>query len=115
AGGVQLPAKAIEQGLMRAEWPARLQRLTTGKLVSLAPAGAELWLDGGHNADGGRAIAAALGDLEERVSRPLVLVVGMLSTKDRPAFLRNFTGLVRRVFGVPIHQEKGWPAEEIPA
>ena len=115
AAGVNLPAKAIEQGLMRAEWPARLQRLTSGKLVSLAPPGAELWLDGGHNADGGRAIAAALGDLEERVSRPLVLVVGMLSTKDRSAFLRNFTGLVRRVFGVPIHQEKGVPADEIAA
>jgi dihydrofolate synthase / folylpolyglutamate synthase len=115
AAGVQLPAKAIEQGLQRAEWPARLQRLTTGGLVSLAPTGAELWLDGGHNADGGRAIAAALGDLEERVSRPLVLVVGMLSTKDRSAFLRNFTGLVRRVFGVPIHQEKGVPADEIAA
>jgi len=115
AAGVQLPAKAIEQGLQRAEWPARLQRLTTGGLVSLAPTGAELWLDGGHNADGGRAIAAALGDLEERVSRPLVLVVGMLSTKDRSAFLRNFTGLVRRVFGVPIHQDKGVPADEIAA
>jgi dihydrofolate synthase/folylpolyglutamate synthase len=115
AAGVGLPARAIEQGLMRAEWPARLQRLTAGKLVSLAPAGAELWLDGGHNADGGRAIAAALGDLEERVSRPLVLVVGMLSTKDRSAFLRNFTGLVRRVFGVPIHQDKGVPADEIVA
>ena len=75
---------------MRAEWPARLQRLTTGKLVALAPAGAELWLDGGHNADGGRAIAAALGDLEERVSRPLVLVVGMLSTKDRDGFPAQF-------------------------
>ena len=70
----------------------------TGKLVALAPAGSELWLDGGHNADGGRAIAAALGDLEERVSRPLVLIVGMLATKDRAGFLRNFTGLVRRVF-----------------
>src|SRR5262249_29284833 len=113
AAGVNLPARAIEQGLMRAEWPARLQRLTSGRLGSLAPTGAELWLDGGHNAEGGRAIAAALGDLEERVSRPLVLVVGMLSTKDRSAFLRNFTGLVRRVFGVPIHQEKGVPADEI--
>ena len=115
AAGVRLPATAIEQGLMRAEWPARLQRLTTGKLVALAPAGAELWLDGGHNADGGRAIAAALGDLEERVSRPLVLVVGMLSTKDHAGFLRNFTGLVRRVFAVPIHQDKGVPVEEIAA
>jgi dihydrofolate synthase/folylpolyglutamate synthase len=115
AAAIRLPATAIEQGLMRAEWPARLQRLTTGKLVSLAPAGAELWLDGGHNADGGRAIAAALGDLEERVSRPLVLVVGMLSTKDHAGFLRNFTGLVRRVFAVPIHQDKGVPVEEIAA
>jgi dihydrofolate synthase/folylpolyglutamate synthase len=115
AAGIRLPVRAIEQGLTRAEWPARLQRLTTGRLVALAPAGAELWLDGGHNADGGRAIAAALGDLEERVSRPLVLVVGMLSTKDRSAFLGNFTGLVRRVIGVPIHQDKGVPVEEIAA
>jgi dihydrofolate synthase/folylpolyglutamate synthase len=115
AAGVRLPVKAVEQGLTRAEWPARLQRLTTGKLVAIAPAGAELWLDGGHNADGGRAIAAALGDLEERVSRPLVLVVGMLSTKDHAGFLRNFTGLVRRVFAVPIHQDKGVAAQDIAA
>ena len=115
AAGMRLPVRAIEQGLTRAEWPARLQRLATGRLVAHAPAGAELWLDGGHNADGGRAIAAALGDLEERVSRPLVLVVGMLSSKDRDAFLRNFTGLVRRVFGVPIHQDKGVPAADIAA
>jgi len=115
AAGIRLPVKAVEQGLMRAEWPARLQRLTTGRLVALAPAGAELWLDGGHNADGGRAIAAALGDLEERVSRPLVLMVGMLSTKDHAGFLRNFTGLVRCVFGVPIHQDKGVPVDEIAA
>ena len=65
-------------------------------------AGAELWLDGGHNADGGRAIAAALGDLEERVSRPLVLIVGMLAQQGRDGFLRNFTGLARRMFAVPI-------------
>jgi dihydrofolate synthase / folylpolyglutamate synthase len=115
AAGIRLPIKAVEQGLTRAEWPARLQRVTTGRLPALAPPGAELWLDGGHNAEGGRVIAAALADLEERVSRPLVLVVGMLTTKDREAFLRNFTGLVRRVFGVPIHQDKGVPAQEIAA
>jgi dihydrofolate synthase / folylpolyglutamate synthase len=113
AAGIRLPVKAMEQGLTRAEWPARLQRITSGKLMALAPVGAELWLDGGHNADGGRAVAAALGDLEERVSRPLVLIVGMLGNKDRDGFLRNFTGLVRRVFGVPLAQEKGTPAADI--
>jgi dihydrofolate synthase / folylpolyglutamate synthase len=115
AAGIRLPMKAVEQGLTRAEWPARLQRVTAGRLPALAPPGAELWLDGGHNAEGGRAIAAALADLEERVSRPLVLVVGMLATKNREAFLRNFTGLVRRVFGVPIHQDKGVAASDIAA
>ena len=32
----------------------------------------------------------ALADLEERVSRPLVLIVGMLSTKDSAGFLAQF-------------------------
>ena len=67
-----------------------------------APQGSELWLDGGHNPDGGRAIAAALADLEERVPRPLVLIVGMLATKDCAGFLRNFAGLARALIAVPI-------------
>jgi dihydrofolate synthase / folylpolyglutamate synthase len=90
-----------------------LQRLTSGKLPPLAPAGSELWLDGSHNADGGRITAAAIADLEERVPRPLVLVVGMLSTKDKAGFLRNFTGLARRLIAVPIHQDKGLPASAV--
>ena len=71
------------------------------------PRAREIWLDGGHNPDGSRAIAAALADLEERVARPFVLIVGMLETKDCEGFLRNFIGLAHRLFAVPIpHQEK---------
>jgi dihydrofolate synthase/folylpolyglutamate synthase len=103
----KIPHSAYEIGLTRAEWPARLQRLTQGKLVAIAPSGSELWLDGGHNPDGSRAVAAALAEVEERVSRPLVLVVGMLASKDAAGFLRNFSGLARRLIAVPIpHQEK---------
>jgi dihydrofolate synthase/folylpolyglutamate synthase len=105
-GGLKLPPAAFEQGMLRVDWPARMQRLSQGRLAPLLPAESELWLDGGHNADGGRAIAAALADLEERVSRPLILIVGMLSTKNAEGFLRNFTGLARRVITVPIHQDK---------
>ncbi|MFD2184604.1 bifunctional folylpolyglutamate synthase/dihydrofolate synthase [Rhodoplanes azumiensis] len=115
AAGLGLPVAAYEDGLVRAEWPARMQRLATGTLVARAPAGSEVWLDGGHNAEGGRAVAAALGDLEERVSRPLVLIVGMLATKDVEGFLQNFLGLALRLIAVPIHQDKGRPAEEIAA
>ena len=113
-GALELPAAAFETGIAKADWPARMQRLSQGRLAALAPPGSELWLDGGHNADGGRAIANALADLEERVSRPLVLVVGMLSTKDCESFLRNFAGLARRIVAVPIpRQEKSLPADAI--
>jgi dihydrofolate synthase/folylpolyglutamate synthase len=111
--GLKLPAAAFEAGMLRVEWPARMQRLSHGPLPALLPPESELWLDGGHNADGGRAIAGALADLEERVSRPLVLVVGMLSTKDSAGFLRNFSGLARRVIAVPIHQDKAVPAAQL--
>ena len=110
ASGLKLPTPAFEAGMIRVDWPARMQRLSQGRLAALLPAEAELWLDGGHNADGGRAVAAALADLEERVPRPLVLVVGMMSTKDSEGFLRNFSGLARRVIAVPIHQDKALPA-----
>jgi len=112
-GGLKLPNAAFEAGMMRVEWPARMQRLAHGKLAALAPPESELWLDGGHNADGGQAIAAALADLEERVPRPLVLIVGMLSTKDSAGFLKNFSGLARKVITVPIHQDKTVPAAEL--
>jgi len=103
-----------EAGIIRADWPARMQRLSQGSLVDLAPPGSEVWLDGGHNPDGGRTVAAALADLEERVSRPLVLIVGMLSTKDSEGFLHNFTGLARRLIAVTVpNQEKALPAEAI--
>ncbi len=111
---LKLPPAAFETGIAKADWPARMQRLTQGRLVLLAPPGSELWLDGGHNTDGGRAVANALADLEERVSRPLVLVVGMLSTKDCESFLKNFAGLARRIVAVPVpHQEKSFPAAVI--
>jgi dihydrofolate synthase/folylpolyglutamate synthase len=103
---LKLPAHAFESGVVNADWPARMQRLPHGRLVSLAPPGSEVWLDGGHNPEGGRVTAEAIADLEERVSRPLVLVVGMLANKDCEGFLRNFAGLARRVVAVPIPEQK---------
>jgi dihydrofolate synthase/folylpolyglutamate synthase len=97
---------SLEAGVINAEWPARMQRLASGTLFLRAPQGGELWLDGGHNPDGGRAIAAALADLEERAPRPVVLIVGMLTSKDCEGFLRNFAGLTRRIIAIPIEGQK---------
>jgi dihydrofolate synthase/folylpolyglutamate synthase len=111
---LKVAPSAYEAGMIKADWPARLHRLGAGRLLELTPSGSELWLDGGHNPDGGRAIAAALADLEERVSRPLVLIVGMLANKDSAGFLGNFTGLARRMIAVPVPgADKGMSAEAL--
>jgi len=102
AAGFRVGHDAFERGMERVEWPARLQRLTAGAIVDAAPGGAEIWLDGGHNPGAGEVIASAMADLEERVARPLVLIVGMLSTKDPQGFFEAFAGLARRVYTVPI-------------
>ncbi len=106
----RVEATAFEAGVTRGEWPARMQRLTAGALVAAAPEGSEIWLDGGHNIDGGRVVAAALGDLEERVSRPLVVIAGMMGNKDARGFLGNFSGLTRHIIAVGIpDQENAMP------
>ena len=71
-------------GIGNAEWPARLQRLD-GRLAKLLPPGTELFLDGGHNAGAGLALAA---QAQSWADRPLHLVAGMKQSKDAAAFLR---------------------------
>jgi dihydrofolate synthase/folylpolyglutamate synthase len=80
-----LTEAAIAAGVARATWPARMQRLT-GRLAALLPPGWELWLDGGHNAGAGLAIAAHLG--QAFADRPAHLLVGMKGGKQSVEFLR---------------------------
>jgi dihydrofolate synthase/folylpolyglutamate synthase len=96
---------AIEKGLSSVDWPARLQRLTKGPLISMAPKGAEIWLDGGHNPHCAAAVSRAIADLEEKSDRPLYLICGMLKTKDAVGFLSAFRGLARHVVTVTVPGE----------
>jgi len=103
ARAMNLPESAARVGLSKAEWPARLQRLTTGPLADMAhEIGAELWLDGGHNPAAGIALSRAMADLEGREARPLVLICGFSPKKDIAGYLDAFSGLASRVIAVPF-------------
>jgi dihydrofolate synthase/folylpolyglutamate synthase len=97
-----LPTRAFERGLVEADWPARLQRLRHGPLVALAPARAEVWLDGAHNEAGGRVLAEAMADFEDHSPRPLALICGTLASKNTAGFLSHFKGLAQETLAVPI-------------
>lgn len=92
---------AIAKGIAGATWPARFQRLSAGPLAERAKgAGADLWLDGGHNPHAGQAVARALGDLAARDGRPVALIAGLLANKDATGFFAPFAPLKARLFSV---------------
>jgi len=103
ARAVHLPLWAIEKGISAVKWPARLQHLTTGVLTKRAhEAGAELWLDGGHNPAAARAVSRAMAELDSRAPRPLILITGILANKDIGGFLDEFEGLASAIISLDI-------------
>ena len=101
-------ADACEAAVTRADWPARMQRLRHGPLVSAAPQ-VELWLDGGHNPAGGAAVAATLAAMTKR---PTHLICGMLNTKDVRGYMEPLAPQVTALQAVSIPGERNTlPAE----
>lgn len=111
AAGLDLPEAALADGVARAEWPARLQRLRRGPLVDLLPAGWELWLDGGHNPSAGRVLAEAVARWDDR---PLYAVCGMMADKDAAGFLGPLLPHLGALRAVAIPgEENGKPAADL--
>ena len=102
AAGFTVTEAMMEKAMANVEWPARLQTLPEGDLLALAPQGSEIWVDGGHNPGAGEVIAEAMASFEERQSRPLYLITGMINTKDPVGYFRAFADIAEYVFTVPI-------------
>jgi dihydrofolate synthase/folylpolyglutamate synthase len=109
-----LSAVAIATGVARAEWPCRLQRLH-GRLAAGLPPGWELWLDGGHNAGGGAALAVQAAEWQASESPwPLHLIVGMKGSKVVTDFLRPLLPLATTSWAVAEPgQHMATPVERI--
>lgn len=102
AAGFEVSERMMEKAMQSVEWPGRLQRLMDGKLFQLAPKGAELWVDGGHNPGAGEVIAEAMAGFEEKQPRPLFIIAGMINTKDPVGYFKAFADIAEYVFTVPI-------------
>jgi dihydrofolate synthase / folylpolyglutamate synthase len=109
--GFTITDAQLRVGLASVEWPARLQRLTHGPLAALLPAGAELYLDGGHNEAAAEVLAQWGSSFP---GEPLDLVFGMLSTKPPEPFLRLLQPHLRKLRAITIPGEQlTLPAEAI--
>jgi dihydrofolate synthase/folylpolyglutamate synthase len=111
-----IPHEAFVHGVQNAHWPARCQPISSDAfgLSNLQNEPPEIWLDGGHNPNAASALAHAMAEQEDKVSRGLYLIVGMLNNKEASAFLEHFKTLANTIVAVPISgQENAYKAEEL--
>ena len=102
--GLPVDAAAIAKGLRAVVWPARMMPLH-GRLRDLLGSGGELWLDGGHNVHGATALAAAIAEMNRARPAPLVLIMGMMNTRDPASFLAPFAGQVQQIYTLTVPGE----------
>lgn len=104
---VSVSPEAMAQGIRAARWPARLQLLGEGPLTALVP-GRRVWLDGGHNADAGLAIARFFAG-----KAPIHLITGMLANKDPAAIVAPLRGQLISLSVVPAPGHEAHRPEDI--
>jgi len=92
----------IKRALTKTFWPARLQKITTGKFHKLLPKNFELTLDGSHNLQG----ASTLREfLELHHDKNRIIIFSMLQDKNCIKFLNEIKSEIDSLFAVEIANE----------
>ena len=89
---IEVGPEAMAQGLLAAQWPARMQRLAAGPLTGRR----EVWLDGGHNPQAGAMLGAHFA------GQRLHLVIGMIEGKDPASLIDPLAASLESVTAVPV-------------
>ena len=95
-GAMPFNQSAIERGLASVPWPGRFQVLERGRQ--------KIVLDGAHNPDGARALAATLR--AEFPGQPLTLVLGLLADKKWETVCRTLAPLASNILAVPVNSSR---------
>ncbi len=110
----KISTKNIEQGLQKAIWPARLQKISDGKFYQILLKNFQLILDGSHNPAGARTVANWLKEQQKELPAKNYLVCAMLKDKDSASFLKHLAKQTEMLIGLKISdEEKSKPAKEI--
>ncbi|MEM9276949.1 MAG: folylpolyglutamate synthase/dihydrofolate synthase family protein [Pseudomonadota bacterium] len=114
AADIKVPEKAFSEGMQNVVWPGRLEKLPSGKITEKLNGHRDVWIDGGHNPDAGKAIATELLRQNKGADRKTVLICGMINTKEPLGYFQPFTELSAEVITVPVAMsEAGISPEEL--
>ena len=105
-----LQDKLTFQGIKKTFWPARMQKIESGKLKSIIGQDFEIWLDGGHNEHASNML---LDNIKKWKEENLFLIFGMLSNKEPKEFLNKIINYFRSIYVVPIVNHSFFSTQQI--
>lgn len=96
----------IKSALIKTFWPARLQKITSGKFFNILPQNFNLYLDGSHNLQGAATIKKFLEQEKEKEKNKKIFVIfSMLKDKNCNGFLKKISKEIDHLVAIPIANE----------
>lgn len=114
SAGIELSESAFRAGMNDVSWPGRFEKLPSGNIAARIGPSADIWIDGGHNPAAGEIIASTLATQRQAAVRRLLMVCGMINTKEPLGYFRPFSKLDAEVITVPVAMsEAGIPPDTL--
>ena len=96
---------AFAEGMRAVRWPARLQPLTRGPLSApIRARGGEVWVDAGHNAHAGKALAYAMREMHRERGGTVIAIVGLRARKDAKAIVDALSDGAHHIIAMPLSE-----------
>ncbi|BET30149.1 MAG: folylpolyglutamate synthase/dihydrofolate synthase family protein [Wolbachia endosymbiont of Ephestia elutella] len=100
--GFNIGEEDIASGLQRTYWPARLESIKEGNLISLLPKDWQLFLDGAHNNDGARVLAKWVRD---NFAEGIHMIFGVTRNRNVAEFLEHLKPYIKLLCAVCVKSE----------
>ncbi|QUI60079.1 bifunctional folylpolyglutamate synthase/dihydrofolate synthase [Wolbachia endosymbiont of Spodoptera picta] len=100
--GFNIGEEDIASGLQSTYWPARLESIKEGNLISLLPKDWQLFLDGAHNNDGARVLAKWVRD---NFTEGVYMIFGVTRNRNFAEFLEHLKPYIKLLCAVCVKSE----------
>ncbi|WP_343289469.1 folylpolyglutamate synthase/dihydrofolate synthase family protein [Wolbachia endosymbiont of Encarsia formosa] len=100
--GFNIGEEDIASGLQRTYWPARLESIKEGNLISLLPKDWQLFLDGAHNNDVARVLAKWVRD---NFAEGIYMIFGVTRNRNVAEFLEHLKPYIKLLCAICVKSE----------
>ncbi len=95
----------IIQGLVKAQWPSRIEKINNKLNKLLKNSQSEIYIDGAHNQAGAFALARFIYNQKQIDNKKNYIICGFTKNKCKKEFLENFINIADKIIAIKVDGE----------